>query len=375
MTRDVSGDLRVVVLDCSLAKSCEIPDWAAISVAPAAVKPSDLLAGTGLELIPNSRPEIRGRKADWSAFFLHPHKGDTPLAKAAQETFRRYREALFADFPLTKDLASGPGRTLIMGILNVTPDSFSDGGLYWARDAAVERGLILAREGADIIDVGGESTRPGAKAVSVEEELKRVLPVIEALAPQIGAAISIDTSKAEVAEGALQAGATMLNDVTGLTHDPRLAAVAAKAGASVVVMHMLGSPRTMQKNPVYDDLFADVIRALGESVNRAVDAGVPRNRVVVDPGLGFGKTLGHNLSLIRRLDRFLGLGCPVLLGPSRKSFLGDILDLPPDDRQEGTAAAVTAGILKGARIVRVHDVKEMGRVAAVADAIATPPKA
>ncbi|MCX6137250.1 MAG: dihydropteroate synthase [Ignavibacteriales bacterium] len=260
-----------------------------------------------------------------------------------------------------------------MGVLNVTPDSFSDGGKYLNHDAAVAHGLAMVRDGADIIDVGGESTRPkglygqGAATVSVEEELQRVIPVIEQLASRVSVPISIDTYKSAVAEAAVNAGATIINDVSGMNFDPQIADVAARHGAALVLMHMLGTPATMQQNPQYTDVVKEVKEFLRMRIAAARRAGVPN--VIVDPGLGFGKTLEHNLALIRNLREFRELGCPVMIGPSRKGFIGALLDVPVEERLLGTAAAVAAAIAHGADIVRVHDVKEMKQVCVVTDAI------
>jgi len=260
-------------------------------------------------------------------------------------------------------------RTLIMGIVNVTPDSFSGDGLHRQVAAAVEQGRRFVQEGADILDVGGESTRPGAVPVSREEELARVIPVIERLAGEISIPISVDTYKPEVAEAALAAGACIVNDITGLQGDPRMAGVAARAGAAAVAMHMRGTPQNMQDNPVYSDLIGEISSFLAHSVEVATRAGLRRDQIVLDPGIGFGKTLEHNLELLRRLGEFAELGQPILIGVSRKGFIGRILGLPPSERVEGTAAAVALSIARGADIVRVHDVREMARVAKVADAI------
>ena len=251
-----------------------------------------------------------------------------------------------------------------MGIVNVTPDSFSDGGAYLRPEAAIAHGLALAAAGADILDIGGESTRPGAAAVSAEEELRRVLPVIEGLvAAGTTCQVSIDTSKAEVAERALMAGATMVNDVTALG-DPELATVCAEAEASLVLMHMQGTPRTMQEDPTYDDVVSEVRDHLAERVGSATSAGVPEEMILIDPGIGFGKTADHNLALLARLDVFVGSGFPVLIGTSRKGFLGRLLGqsdggadaTPVDDRLEGSVATATWAMACGVTMVRAHDV-------------------
>ncbi len=258
-------------------------------------------------------------------------------------------------------------RTYIMGILNVTPDSFSDGGKYFNIEEAVKRGLKLAEDGADFIDVGGESTRPGSEPVPIEEEIRRVIPVIKELSKKMDIPISIDTYKSETAEAALQAGAVIVNDISAMTYDVKMASAAAKYKASVVLMHMKGSPKTMQENPTYDNVTEEVKQFLVERLSAAKNAGI--DQVIVDPGIGFGKKFEHNIQLLRELKSFTSLGCPLLLGPSRKAFLGAILNLPANERIEGTAAVVTSAILNGTNIIRVHDVKEMKRVAMVADVL------
>jgi dihydropteroate synthase len=256
-----------------------------------------------------------------------------------------------------------------MGILNVTPDSFSDGGKFLNLNESLPRGVRMVEEGADILDIGGESTRPGSEAVSLDEELNRVLPVVENLAARVNIPLSIDTTKAEVAERALEAGAGIVNDTSGLRDDPRMGAVVADHGAAVILMHRKGTPKVMQTAPRYDDLMCEIVAFLEESIRQTEKAGVGSDQIAVDPGIGFGKTLEHNLFLLRHLDEISVLGKPILIGPSRKSFLGKILNLPVEERLEGTAAAVTAAVLAGAAILRVHDVKEMVRVVRVADAI------
>ncbi|MGH2528639.1 MAG: dihydropteroate synthase [Actinomycetota bacterium] len=260
-------------------------------------------------------------------------------------------------------------RTLVMGILNVTPDSFSDRGKFLDQRAAIEHGLRMVDDGADMIDVGGESTRPGSDPTSPEEERDRVLPVIETLASKMPVPISIDTRKPSVAKAALEVGATIVNDVSGGL-DPEMFDVVREAGAGVVLMHMRGEPKTMQEAPHYDDVVGEVHEYLGERIEAAAFAGIEPERLCVDPGIGFGKELEHNLTLTRHLDALLDLGRPVLVGPSRKRFIGTLLDLPEDQRVEGTAGAVAWLVARGAHIVRVHDVKEMVRVVRVVDAIA-----
>jgi len=256
-----------------------------------------------------------------------------------------------------------------MGILNVTPDSFSDGGRYLDRAAAIEHAARMVDDGADIVDVGGESTRPGSDPVPASEERDRVVPVVEALASSVSVPISIDTRKAEVARAALGAGATIVNDVSAGA-DPQMFDVAKGAGAGLVLMHMQGDPKSMQRAPRYDDVVAEVEEYLRGRIEAAESAGVPFESICVDPGIGFGKNLEHNLSVLKRLDVLASLGRPVLVGPSRKRFIGTILDLPEDDRAEGTAGAVAWSVAHGANVVRVHDVKEIARLVRVVDAIA-----
>ncbi len=261
-------------------------------------------------------------------------------------------------------------RTYIMGILNITPDSFSDGGVYFDKEKAVEHALRMQEEGADIIDIGGESTRPGAKAVTLKEEIKRVVPVIEALAKKVSIPISIDTYKSAVADAAISAGASIVNDISGLRFDRRMPKVAARHKTPVVIMHIKGTPKNMQKNPSYKSLIPEIVDYLTGSIAIARDAGIPDDMIIIDPGIGFGKTLEHNLEIINRLNEFRGFEKPILIGPSRKSFIGKILGgLPAEERIEGTASAVAIGIFNGANIIRAHDVKAMSRVAKVADAV------
>jgi dihydropteroate synthase len=261
-------------------------------------------------------------------------------------------------------------RTYVMGVLNVTPDSFSGDGVMDPA-AAVARGGELLAAGADIVDVGGESTRPGARPVSPEEELRRVIPVVEALARASGAVVSVDTTKAEVARQALAAGATIVNDVSALRADRAMATVVAADGAPVVLMHGYEGASTWPPRAGAGDIVAEVMAFLRERVEFAVAAGIPRGRILVDPGFGFGKTVAQNLELLRRLGELRALGMPILIGPSRKGTLGRVLGgLPPQERLEGTAAAVTAAILGGADVIRVHDVRAIARVIRMADAIA-----
>jgi len=261
-------------------------------------------------------------------------------------------------------------RTLVMGILNITPDSFSDGGVHFDAQRAVEAGLRMVEEGADILDIGGESTRPGADPVGEEEELRRVMPVIEALAVRTQALISIDTYRARTAREAAAAGASIINDISGFQYDPQLPAVAAQAGAAVVLMHTRGRSREMYERAVYADVVAEVMRELGEAVARAVDGGVGRQSIILDPGLGFAKRPEHSFALLAQLDALQALGRPILSGPSRKSFLKDALgERGPAAREWGSAAAVAASILGGAHIVRVHNVGPMADVTRVTDRV------
>ena len=260
-------------------------------------------------------------------------------------------------------------RTLVMGILNVTPDSFSDGGMHKNMLDAVEHGVQMVEDGADVIDIGGESSRPGAESVSPDEEISRVIPVIRTLIEKVKKPISIDTYKPEVARAALDAGASIINDITGF-ENADMRALAIERKVPTVIMHMMGTPQTMQKNPVYDDLISDIMGFLRETVDEAVDAGMPEEYLIIDPGIGFGKTTEHNLEIIRKLGDFKSLGLPILIGTSRKAFIGKALgDLPAAERLEGTAATVVLSIANGANIIRVHDVKEMSRVARMTDAV------
>ncbi len=272
-------------------------------------------------------------------------------------------------------------RTCIMGILNVTPDSFSDGGSFFTSDAAVAHGEKLAEDGADIIDVGGESTRPFSDAVAVEEEARRVVPVIERLSKRTSIPISIDTTKAAVARQAIEAGASIINDIGALRTDNNMAAVASRYGVSVILMHMKGSPKTMQVAPVYDNLINEVKKFLENAINMAEKNGILRSKIIIDPGIGFGKTVEHNLLLINHLHEFTSLDAPILIGPSRKSFIRNILfDKPARDikadikadipaLETGTQAAVVAAVLHGAHIVRVHDVAGTYKTIKIVDAI------
>jgi dihydropteroate synthase len=265
-------------------------------------------------------------------------------------------------------------RTLLMGILNVTPDSFSDGGRFFDPARAVERALAIGRAGADILDIGGESTRPGSQGVSTAEELRRVLPVLEALRGKLEIPISIDTQKSEVAEAAVRAGAEILNDVTALRNDPRMAEIARRHRLPLILMHMRGRPRTMQRRPFARDVLRDVTTGLRRAVSRARRAGLRDSQLILDPGIGFGKSFAQNFELLARLPELARLGFPLLVGPSRKTFIGAALgslqkSVPPAARLWGTAAAVAAAVLGGAHMVRVHDVAEMAQVVRIADGV------
>lgn len=268
-------------------------------------------------------------------------------------------------------------RTCIMGVVNITPDSFSDGGRFLNARKAVAHGRMLAAQGADILDIGGESTRPFSDPVRVDEELQRVIPVIEDLSGSIHIPISIDTTKAEVARQALAAGASMINDISALRMDPELPAVVRESGAPLILMHMLGTPKTMQIEPEYKDVLGEITAFLEERIGFAVENGIPKSQVIIDPGIGFGKTAGHNLRIIKNLRAFDTIDAPILVGPSRKAFIRNIVKDPqakdiPANRPEvevGTQAVVTAAILNGAHIVRVHNVDNTRTTAALADMI------
>ncbi len=259
--------------------------------------------------------------------------------------------------------------TLIMGILNVTPDSFSDGGKFKSHDQAIGHAVKMIKEGANIIDIGGESTRPGAKAVQLEEELMRIIPIIEAIRLKSDCLISIDTYKSKVAEAALDAGADMVNDISGLTFDHNMASLVAERNVPVIIMHIKGKPRDMQKNPNYDNLIKEIKVFFELQIAIAKRAGIDSGNIILDPGIGFGKRLEDNFEIIRELGQISTMGYPVLLGPSRKSFIGLTLDLPIEERMEGTLASITAGVINGARIVRVHDIRATRRTLTITEKI------
>lgn len=260
-------------------------------------------------------------------------------------------------------------RTLIMGVLNITDDSFSDGGSFLDVGYAQQRAFEMVEAGADIIDIGGESSRPGATPISVREEISRVLPVLKKIRGKIGVPVSIDTYKSSVAEVAINEGAMIVNDITALSGDDKMADIIAQNDAFVVLMHMKGSPSDMQKDPKYDDLIGEIFDYLSTSINRAAVAGIKQDRIIIDPGIGFGKTLEHNLSILKNLKEFEKLGKPVLVGPSRKSFLGKITGRRVNERVMATSASVSVSIMNGASIVRVHDVEQMRDVVMISDSI------
>jgi dihydropteroate synthase len=256
-----------------------------------------------------------------------------------------------------------------MGVINVTPDSFSDGGLYFDRDKAVERGMALEAEGAEIIDVGGESSKPGSEPIPEEEELRRVIPVITTLRKRVNSLISVDTMKSEVAKAALDVGADIINDISSFRFDSRMLSLAAQREAPVILMHMKGVPKTMQDNPFYEDVLLEVKAFFREKIDQAQKSGIKKEKIIIDPGIGFGKRLKDNLTLINRLQVFEDFGCPILVGVSRKSFIGKILNLPASERLEGTIASAILSIVNGAHMLRVHDVAAVKRAVAVAEAI------
>ena len=259
--------------------------------------------------------------------------------------------------------------TLIMGILNMTPDSFSDGGQFKSHNKAIDHALKMVEEGANIIDIGGESTRPGAEAVQLEEELSRTIPIIEAIRLKSDCLISIDTYKSKVAMAALAAGADMVNDISGLTFDHNMASLVAERNVPVIIMHIKGKPGDMQKNPNYDNLIKEIKAFFEVQIAIAKKAGIDSGNIILDPGIGFGKRLEDNFEIIRELGQISTMGYPVLLGPSRKSFIGFTLDLPIEERIEGTLASITAGVINGARIVRVHDIRATRRTLTITEKI------
>ena len=266
-------------------------------------------------------------------------------------------------------------RPLIMGVLNVTPDSFSDGGEYIDPEKALDHAYFMAESGADILDVGGESSRPGADSVTAEEEIGRVIPIVKKLAKKTKLPISIDTVKSEVAERAIDAGATILNDISALRSDDKMAEIAAESGAYIILMHMRGTPADMQKDTEYQDLIGEISGFLDDVASKAMDRGVKKERIIIDPGIGFGKSVEGNFIVLKNLDKFLNLGYPIMIGASRKSFIGKTLDVDTGERVEGSIAAACYAVLNGADIVRVHDVAETRRALTIIEKISTAEKA
>jgi dihydropteroate synthase len=291
-----------------------------------------------------------------------------PLGQSIKETLKNISKTHYSIRCQKRILPLGK-RTLLMGVLNVTPDSFSDGGLFFDKEKAISHALRMVEGGADIIDIGGESTRPGSKPLELEEELRRVIPVIESLAKEVDVPLSIDTYKSTVAQRAIEAGAEIINDISGLHFDPSLAKVAAKNDTPLILMHIRGKPETMQKGVHYDSLFSDILQYLKESIQRAESTGLDSRQIIIDPGIGFGKTAEDNLLIIKNLYEFRILGKPILLGTSRKSFIGKILNTEVGDRLEGTLSSIAIGVLNGAHIIRSHDVPQAKKAIAVADAI------
>ena len=299
---------------------------------------------------------------------LEQYPSLNPLGQSIKETLKNISKTQYAIRCRKRKLTLGK-RTLLMGVLNVTPDSFSDGGLFFDKEKAISHGLRLVEEGADIIDIGGESTKPGSKPLELEEELRRVIPVIKSISAEVDVPISIDTYKSTVAQRAIEAGAEIINDISGLNFDPGLAKVASKEDIPLVLMHIRGTPETMQKNVHYDSLFSEILQYLKDSIQRAESAGLDPRQIIIDPGIGFGKTVEDNLLIIKNLHEFRILGKPILLGTSRKSFIGKILNAEVGERLEGTLSSITVGVLNGANIIRCHDALQAKRAIAVADAI------
>ena len=290
------------------------------------------------------------------------------LGQSIKETIRNISKIKFTIHCRKKTLTVGK-RTLLMGVLNVTPDSFSDGGLFFDKEKAIAHGIRMVEEGADIIDIGGESTRPGSKPLELEEELRRIIPVIESLAKETDVPISIDTYKSAVAQRAIEAGAEIINDISALRFDPNLVQVAVRENTPLILMHIRGTPETMQKNIYYESLFSEILQSLKGSIQMAESAGVDPQQIIVDPGIGFGKTVEDNLLIIKNLFEFRILGKPILLGTSRKSFIGKILNAGGGGRLEGTLSSIAIGVLNGAHVIRSHDVLQAKKAIAVADAI------
>jgi dihydropteroate synthase len=291
-----------------------------------------------------------------------------PLGQSIKETLKNISRTHYSIRCRKGTLILGK-RTLLMGVLNITPDSFSDGGFFFDNEKAIAHGLRMVEEGADILDIGGESTRPGSKSLELEEELRRVIPVIESLAEKVDVPISIDTYKSTVAQKAIEAGAQMINDISGLHFDQSLSKIAVKEDVPIVLMHIRGTPETMQKDIHYNSLFSEILLYLKDSVQRAESAGLDPHQIIVDPGIGFGKTIEDNLLIIKNLNEFRVLGKPILLGTSRKAFIGKILNTEVRDRLEGTLSTIAIGVLNGAHIIRSHEILQAKKAIAVADAI------
>lgn len=313
---------------------------------------------------------LMGTQKDFEKLILklEQYPSLNPLGQSIKQTLKNISKTQYAIRCRKRTMTLGK-RTLLMGVLNVTPDSFSDGGLFFDKEKAISHGLRLVEEGADIIDIGGESTKPGSKPLELDEELRRVIPVIKSVSAEVDVPISIDTYKSTVAQKAIEAGAEMINDISGLNFDPSLAKVASKEDIPLVLMHIRGTPETMQKNVHYDSLFSEILQYLKDSIQRAESAGLDPRQIIIDPGIGFGKTVEDNLLIIKNLHEFRILGKPILLGTSRKNFIGKILNAEVGERLEGTLSSITVGVLNGANIIRCHDALQAKRAIAVADAI------
>jgi dihydropteroate synthase len=299
---------------------------------------------------------------------LNQYPDHQSLGQSLNETLKNISKTHFTLHCPRQTLPLGK-RTLLMGVLNVTPDSFSDGGLFFEKEKAIAHGLRMVEEGADIIDIGGESTRPGSRPLGLEEELHRVIPVIEQLAKKVDTPISIDTYKSTVAQKSIEAGAQIINDISGLQFDQALSKVAAKEDTPLILMHIRGNPETMQRDIHYHSLLSEILQSLRGSIQTAESAGLDPQQIVIDPGIGFGKTVEDNLLIIKNLQEFRILGKPILLGTSRKTFIGKILNAEAGDRLEGTLSSIAIGVLNGAHIIRCHDVAQAKKAIAVADAI------
>jgi len=364
------SEANPIIIDWSRERTGGFPEWVKI-----AFNAPDDAGALDTVSLPESCRLARTRSNKWTVSgpvddirrTLESTEDD--LSRGLLEAVERFGAGGFAwTLPDGKELRFGR-RTLIMGVLNVTPDSFSDGGRFLAPEAARDHALEMIDAGADIIDVGGMSTRPGSEEVSPEEEAARVLPVVEAVAQATRTPVSIDTYRADVAEAAIDAGALIINDISAMRFDPRMVEVAKEKRTPVCLMHIKGSPRDMQIDPTYDDVLAEIILYLRRAIENAERAGVPREQLCVDPGIGFGKTVEHNLRILRNLGQLRCLGCPILVGTSRKSFIGAVCEKDVGERIFGTASSVALAVVEGADIVRVHDVAEMRDVVRLADAV------